>query len=109
MSVPPAVGEEAVLAHLRRLFRRTRRYHDIQGGFSTLVAVGLGPVGPPRRRCRAGSVGSLPTGFVTDGVGGQRAGPGGLAKRRNDRRIQQSWACWNKMREISGDKMHQPL
>lgn len=24
-------GEEAVLAHLRRLFRRTRRYHDIQG------------------------------------------------------------------------------
>ena len=24
-------GEDAILAHLRRLFRRTRRYHDIQG------------------------------------------------------------------------------
>ena len=27
----PWAGEDAILAHLRRLFRRTRRYHDIQG------------------------------------------------------------------------------
>ena len=29
------VGEDAILAHLRRLFRRTRRYHDIQGATDT--------------------------------------------------------------------------
>ena len=37
-------GEVAVLAHLRRLFQRTRRYHDIQGGLLGVCVVGLGEV-----------------------------------------------------------------